>query len=768
MYSPTEERLRTFVERIAQAITRDVDVVVKPGDEWMALPYEKPPVLVYKLSDVGVLSDRMYGVTGHEIAELLYTKMPWEYPWDASKKPRAAHLLVNVVNDARIERAFAEQFPGAVSLFDLSHREVWDVRLTKKFAELPIKWRFLFNVDRVLHGMDPLGDERDRESVMGLWRELETAANFYGDLDTEEARVAAQNKCIYWCERPYLKLLDLMRQEKNEKEAERRRLQKKADEIMARRRAEKERAERPPDYVEAPPTEDDEDAAERTGNQSDFEHEAADQDDHMVGGEDGSPGRREKADGPEGPRGEGEGSSGVGEGDSSEGVDPDASGSGGDGSGPERGEDSPEGADDFSDLEDELDLDPEDKLRPTNIVEEMLDEERGTTNKLIKDMRQSWNTRARAAKAIGQKIEREQEEAWASISEQLGLTTEATKGDARAFREIVRQHREDYMVDRAGLWRQIQMLRHHADTVLRDNALETFGGSHRTGRRLKLNSLYRVVTEEEPRIFTRKEIVGGKSYDVCLVCDQSTSMRAKVGPSRDRNWRELEWDEVIGEFVDPKDVRVSKQELVYRAALTFLEAFDGVCGTGVVGFTAFARAAGGPRQIQKARRHGRGRYARWIKQWERAPHDFEGYVFARTYKGLKQDLKHHRMLVPELRYSHGGTPMEHGIAAGHAMLARSEAEVRAMILITDGRPTTPVANTKDAIHRARKSGIEVHGFFIAEKTTRPSEMTGAELEAWTLLSTECDRAVAVMADTQIQAGFYRLLRGIVRRRRVAA
>ena len=681
IFSPTEERLRVFIEKLSEALTREVEVEVRPGDSWAAYPDRKPPMITFRLADVATMGDLILSVTAHEIAHLLYTRVPIRWSFDVSRKPRAAHLLLNAVEDSRIERVFSEAFPGARSLFDRKQEQIYDLKVQRGFSELPIKWRFVLNIDRVLHGLEPWGDGRDLDAIEkalpacidGLWEETTQG-------------------CADRLEKPYRILLWLMSREVDETSAP-------PDPSLPPLLVPPELMGLPSDYESNAPQDDVDEASQRSGSATPHGFElGADEDDHETGGTDSTPGKRQKADG----TGQGEGAEGAGGGD----------GAGGDeqGGSETTGNEGSGGASD-----DEPDLSAAEVTKPTNIIEEMVNEERaaGSTNKTIDILSYRQRQRAKEAKEIERKIQQEQSTFWDELNRVFG-----SESRSKEFRARMSSNRTRYLADRTALELEIRTLRAYARNVLRDNATRRFAGNHTSGRKIKTQRLYRMPLND-PRLFERRELVGGKSYDIVLVVDQSSSMGG-----------------------------YGKQLLAYQASLVFLEAFESLIGTSAIGFSDIGWSDPAPHLVS---RYGR-RYARMYRQ----------SIQHRTYKGLDEDVRRRFVTVPELVRSFGSTPMDVGIGAACDELRGSDADVRAIVLITDGQPNDHDAALR-AFHRAKRLGIETYGLHIGG---RSSVVDARYLDSgFAFLLKACDHAVECKGSAMIPQAFYRLLRGVVRNRR---
>jgi len=219
--------------------------------------------------------------------------------------------------------------------------------------------------------------------------------------------------------------------------------------------------------------------------------------------------------------------------------------------------------------------------------------------------------------------------------------------------------------------------------------------------------------------------VGGKSYAICVVVDQSSSMRGG-----------------------------NKQQLAYLASLVFLEAFDGLAETSVVGFSE----AGGDDAYLPA--HGRrNSYAKAEEMRRR------NLFYARTYKHHDAPLGRRTMMVPELAISYNTTPMTEGIERGIAELAKSDREVKAMLVISDGQPNDQ-DGAERAFKKAKRFGIETYALHIEGRQRIDLHAALPPGLAW--LGSCVDRVTEVHTTTEIPQAVNRLLRGVLRRGRMVA
>lgn len=716
MFSVTEERLRTFVEKLAEALTEEVKVEVRPGDSWAAYPGRQPPLLTFKLADVAVIGDEILSVTAHEIAHLLYTTPgKIDFPFDVGKYPRAAHLLLNAVEDSRIERVFSDHFPGARSLFDRKSEVAYDGKVQKGFDELPAKWRFVLNIDRVLHGLEPWGNDVDVKAVelsldsvlRGMWS------------DTTP-------DCASHLEIPFKLMIELMRREKLEDEGAK---------VPPHLELPPELLGLPSDYEANAPQDD---SVQRTGSVSNQVLVGADEDDHQVGGTDGTQGKREQADG----GGTGEGEKGVGEGSKAGSADSGEGTGAGNEAGDGAGGNLSGGFADDSVLEGD---DPVDTLnaltseKTTNIVEEMVQEElaKGSTNKTIDILSYRQRQRAKETREIEQKMEAEKKDAYKELLEVFGRD----KFD-HAFEKRMKENVESYLRHRGELDQEIRTLRTYARTVLRDNAAQRFAGNHTSGRKIKTHRLFR-LDHDDPRLFERKEEIGGKSYAVAVVVDQSSSMRSG-----------------------------DKSALAYRAALVFLEAFEGLVETSAIGFSDINHADAGGFIGVTAQDPRWNHYYSYRTQKKRprgtAAHltndDMFQLKMARTYKSAGSDLKLRKAMIPELARTYSSTPMEFGMTRAIEQLQKSNQQVRAIVIITDGEPNDANAAAHEFV-KARKLGIETYALYIGGRRPGHGQPSAPGL-IW--LGQVADRVVEVRTTASIPQAVYSLLRGVVRRRRYAA
>lgn len=717
MFSATEDRLRTFVEKLAGALTDEVRVDVRPGDAWAAYPGRKPPLLTFRLADVAVIGDEILSVTAHEIAHLLYTTPGHiKFPFDVGKFPRAAQLLLNAVEDSRIERVFSDHFPGARSLFDRKADVAYDGKVQKGFDELPAKWRFVLNIDRVLHGLEPWGSDVD---VKAVELSLDSCLKAVWE-DTTEG-------CASHLETPFRLMIELMRREKSQDEG---------IDIPPHLALPPELMGLPSDYESNAPMDDD---AQGSPAMSGHSLPGADEDDHQPGGTDGSPGKRQGGKG----QGEGAGEQGTGTGDKAGSADSgDGTGSGtsaGDGAG------GGEGFGEFGDPNDPaLDGDdPVDALnaltdeKTTNIVEEMVQEElgKGSTNKTIDILSYRQRQRAKQAKEIERQIEKERSGSWRELLEAFGRE----RFDA-TFEDRMKKNVERYLKHKTELDPEIRTLKMYARTVLRDNDTQRFAGNHTSGRKIKTHRLSRIMTDD-PRLFEKKEETGGKSYAIAVVIDQSSSMRGG-----------------------------SKSELAYRAGLVFLEAFDGLVDTSAIGFSDISyQDPGGFVAVNAHDPRYRGYYTRTPRRTRGTGGAFTNeqlfeIKMARTYKPLDSDLKLRSALIPELERTYSSTPMEWGMRKAIAELEKSDREIKAIVIITDGEPNDAGAAAIE-FKRARRLGFETYALYIGGR--RPGDTLQHMPGGLRWLGEVADRVVEVRTTASIPQAVYSLLRGVVRRRRYA-
>jgi hypothetical protein len=704
MLSQTEEHLRAFVDKITSSLTENTNVRIVASDAWAATPHTDPPTLMYRVADVAVIGERILAVTGHEVGHLKYTG-EYEYKFDVSKKPKAAHQLLNVVEDARIERVFAKQFPGARSLFEDLHADgpdgsesAFPDSLRAKFGDLPVKWRYLFNIDRLLHGNALLGSDEDKKAVTDVAACLHAAA---GTASTQE--------CADQLEPAYRKLLELFiigAQELKKRKQEKQALDDALDQAT---KDAIERLQRP-DMVSAQMG-DDEDEQDEDVAQALREHEAAESDDGKPGGKDGSPGMRDG--------GEGEGEDGA----SGENADPNApgtpdldaqsdpSGSGLSDSGTAGNQNvggiASAGDPDVDAYGEREELSDAERVKPINIFEEMLAEEQDSGNTAIRALQKHQIERNRAATDVERKMEAEK----VSISRELSDVFGGESINA-GLRGVLEKNAEKYGQTKKQMDKEIRALRSHARSVLQDNSRQRYGGSYESGRHIKKTRLYRPIADDF-RIFEKRENVGGKSYSIAVVVDQSGSM---------------------GSYSDYGN---SKQALAYRAALVFLEAFDGVARTCLIGFTDFPRQTTA-RRTSRYRRVGVG-----------------GSFPTRVYKSCDQRLEQRKFTVPLLADSHGSTPMGAGLRAGIESLKHEQTEVKAIVLVTDGYPSDGAVARRVA-EQANRAGIEIYSLLV-------TDYLGREKNAEQFLSSISRRTKSIAGAAEIPDAVYTLLRGIVKR-----
>jgi Mg-chelatase subunit ChlD len=289
------------------------------------------------------------------------------------------------------------------------------------------------------------------------------------------------------------------------------------------------------------------------------------------------------------------------------------------------------------------------------------------------------------------------------------------------FKHRMRENEARYARDRAELSREIATLKGYARNVLRDNAMRRFAGNHTSGRKIKTHRLSR-IDNDDPRIFEKQEQVGGKSYAICLVVDQSASMRG-----------------------------ASKQELAYKTSLVFLEAFDELVETSVIGFSDIGFSE--PDAAAVARYAAMGYSKRVARQYA---HRIA--ILHRTYKGKDDPMRKRWCVLPELDRSYSSTPMEAGVDAAVRQLRDSDKDVKVIIVITDGQPNDPAVATK-SLREAQRLGIETYGLCIGGR--------GQANPGIAFLARACDHAVPVESPQGVPQAVYRLLRGVIRARRAA-
>ena len=187
--SDTEARLSNLVDRLATAIAGEDNIKLVPDEKWDVDLSTTPPTLYYRVADASVLTgDQTLTVIAHEMAHLLYTDaLDFEaLSWADQIGTRAAvrklaSQLIYAVEDARIERRFSKDFPGAESLFREKNGEtrtgMWSKKAKRGFNSLPIQWKFLLNVHRILNGYGPLGEPELQIKLAGHATVLNDAAN---------------------------------------------------------------------------------------------------------------------------------------------------------------------------------------------------------------------------------------------------------------------------------------------------------------------------------------------------------------------------------------------------------------------------------------------------------------------------------------------------------------------------------------------------------------------------------------------------------------
>lgn len=230
--SETEARLADLVDRLATSIVGEGNIILEPGEEWEVDLSSTPPILRFRAADAAVLGEQTLSVTAHEIAHLLHTT-PIDYDpavlgWDILGQQGLAQLLVFAVEDARIERMFSAQFPGARSLFTAKATDQWSAKALRGFPSLPAKWRFLLNASRALNGMPPLGTDEDKAALGRCEKELQMAS--LGETTQDLACALAV---------PFTELIGMVKAEQRAKEEAAQRAEAEAQQRAAERAAEK-------------------------------------------------------------------------------------------------------------------------------------------------------------------------------------------------------------------------------------------------------------------------------------------------------------------------------------------------------------------------------------------------------------------------------------------------------------------------------------------------------------------------------------------------
>jgi nitric oxide reductase activation protein len=105
--------------------------------------------------------------------------------------------------------------------------------------------------------------------------------------------------------------------------------------------------------------------------------------------------------------------------------------------------------------------------------------------------------------------------------------------------------------------------------------------------------------------------------------------------------------------------------------------------------------------------------------------------------------------------------MEFGMRRAIDELSKSDQQVRAIVIITDGEPNSPGIAAEEFI-KARKQGIETYALFIGGRRPGDTQTTPGGL-LW--LGKVADRVIEVKTTASIPQSVYNLLRGVVRRRR---
>lgn len=772
--SRTEAQLTEFVQRLTAQMTDEDEIELVPSQVWSTDRSCDPPKVHYRVADVAVVGDKLLPMIAHEIASLKFTDPSWHWTFKV-RRPNASGLAFDVAEGARIDREFAERYPGAASLFEMQHGDgvtgIWTAEIAKGFKDLPAKWKLLLNADRMLWGLDPLGTPEDRAVANEAIDSFVAAALSSSSQDCADAL------------KPAIEVLDRVMDEEREH-------QRRIDEATKRIREQQQLAAQAnlrqdlddPDKLRP----DEEDADLRTGEVTDhaFE-EGAEQDDRQIGGEDGTAGARELADGApnggdqeDGEDGDGdatEAESGGGTADGTDGDEMSGDGVSGGGGGDEEDTDDDWDSDDLDamsgggsldgDLEDcepcendggggdgdptnkadhggdeddanEDDANVEDDdaalntggVKPSNLLEVMAQEQAGTNNRTMRELRKQDKQRAKDAKDIQRKME---EESRAFVGE----ASDVVEGrGVRDRAERMAENAKVYTMDKQRLARPIHRLKTHIEGVLRDNARQSWGGNYVAGRHVKRGKLHRISTGDL-RLFDRREVIGGRSYAVAILVDQSLSMSDRpMTQQEDGSWSYSS---------------VPLQYLAYDVALVLHEAAADKIELHVMGFSEFMRT-----EDVYGYYRSRGRRRRL-----RGPTEI---VMARTYHQAGDDPRLAMAKLPELRRSWNSTPTAQGISHAREALMDSDAEVKAIIIITDGQP-----NSTDQVRAqtlgARRDGVGTHCLLIQSGQHYHGE--SARLRDFLACM---DSVQEVKDPDRIAPAAYATFRSIVRRTRAVA
>jgi hypothetical protein len=657
-----------------------------------------------------VLGDALLDVTATEIAHVLFTRAAdWTFKVHDEE---LAQLLFDECEKSRVQNKIVEMYPGCREIFDMYQGEkpptgAWsNPQVRKDFPQLPAKWRFILNINRVLRGMTVLGTDYVADYVKEVQGDLIFAVN-----------ASSTQMMVPHLERPYQRLLDAVARESEELEYKNYckacLAEQHPPEPQDKWRDEGKPEGPPPKPVEiegeAEPLPDD---WERNENVSDFQHDPADEDDGKPGGEDGSAGMRRDGRGLDGPD-NGDARSESNEPSGSEGGDDGGSGDALESDPPtvpdKQGGDT-EGGDDAGPLDDAAGngdgpessspSEPADstpaQVKTGNVFRAMVEDlDPGVGGKAVKNFRDYFNRVDREAVKVEKQIHGEEETQMSRFAQGLG---NASGRKTERVRRIMDKNESMMEAILPELQPFIRSLRNHAKSVIRENSVNKWGGSFTEGRKISDSHLYRVATEEEPRIFQRKTVVGARSYCIGIASDQSSSM--------------------------DQDDRII---LAGSASVIALEALDGLVETACVGFFT---------QNQLIFR-GKGKHVHSMMSTVDKIHH---------YKRIDEPVKYVRPLFGSLFEADGSTPMGAGIWTVLQDVKNSKADVRAIILVSDGKPTDA---PEYAFAEARRLKIPIDALAIGK--------------ALPFHETNCRHVQEVSDAAQIVPGFVSILRRIVRR-----
>lgn len=657
LHSETEYHLRTLVDRLTTALVQESPVYVIPSDEWEAHPLDEPPRLFYRVADVAVLGDQIVAVTAREIARLLFTR-EGKWPYKVAPYESEAELLLNVIETARVEAKMSQLYRGCRSIFDEYNGDkppygAWsNPQVVKDFDKLPVKWRFVLNIQRRLNGLALIGSGFERPWVEDIESSFTAAAM---EDTTQEA--------IDDLEPVFQKLIDAITRESEWKEEEEKYQEychkcslDKAPPSSKKDWKDEGKPEGPPDTENVKDIEVREalpDDFERNENVSDYVHKAAEQDDGKPGGEDGSPGKRQdgrsssEEESPNASNGGSDGestSSNESNTDGNDGSDDDSAGAHAD-----SGRNSSDG--DGRVLGDLEEGDSEEaapaKVKTGNIFRELSEDlGQGEGGKAVKNFRDYFNKIDRQAHKVEKEIAAEREDQMQRIAEGLGSSKKTER-----VRRAANEGANEYPRIRETVDPLIRHLRSYTEQVLKDNERDRWGGSYKSGRRMKRKSLYRIVTQEEPLVFEKKVVLGGKSYCIGFCVDQSGSMTYN-----------------------------NKSLLAGVSTIIALEAFDGLIETAATGFFSASGHWGESQQVN-------------------------------FYKRIDEPILVTRPLLPQLFTTRGSTPMGAGLWGVLEQVKKSESKNKSIILISDGVPTDGY-DTIDALRDCYAERIQMHALAI--------------------------------------------------------